>query len=916
MVGGGGSTGVFVGRSDELARVREVARGRGAVGRTLVVAGAPGAGRTTLLREAFRAFEGDLIWVTGSSSSGAEPWAAARNAGAAVRSVEDFARSGSTEIVTRGVQDGVAPNELGRQMTERYRAMPHRDRPVVVVADDFHRCDPFSLELLVFLAHRNHTFDVSYVLACPDHALPDDARDLDRLDLDGLGSEQTRVALGAWTGFAVPAPVAGDLRHRTDGNPLVLREAAEHLDREQLEGRRALPVRLTATAASLGAVAPVLGRLEPEELRTLACFGLGGPMPTVVLDRVGGPGPVGSLLDRHLLEAVPGGYRPSRTSLGWLAEAALPPAVRRSLATTLADAWSAVAPIRSALHAADGDATSDEVVTTGRRALAGAAPGSDDGQAEALAWAVVGHADPPTTHDWLELTARAERAGHLLDARDAFEQAVRALGVDEPDLSDLTRWRGFLSQVADDRTLAVPSTKLLSALELVSPAVVFETMTRTAWNSLLVGAHAQARTYLDRARQASRAARAGDRALWRLVEVGWQRTSGAARAETLREAALRWRDSSVDRSWYDDFLLVTVLLEAGAHAEARQQLFEAASTHRDAGRHAAYFLAAARLQLEVATWQVRTALRSAVELEALALPGPLHVRGLDPALVRLETLAGLPDGTLHDGEDVHGSEVPALERAHAERRLVEGRYAEAVVGLESLVRRQPPLPPEQRWLVLADLVEAQVAQGDLASAQQAHAAAGLPEPTGPATSAAAARAAGLVASSLEARPAFARALAASGSEDGLVERARTLLALARRLGPTSAGPEAEQVRHDAALHFAHLGLEGWHRHALALEWITPPADAQGQLLSSVLDDHEARIVSLLLLGKKNREVADRLYVSLRSLEKSLTRIYATLGVTSKAQMLALVRAGGTPGTSRPAAAARTGEEQPAEEQAG
>ena len=62
------------------------------------------------------------------------------------------------------------------------------------------------------------------------------------------------------------------------------------------------------------------------------------------------------------------------------------------------------------------------------------------------------------------------------------------------------------------------------------------------------------------------------------------------------------------------------------------------------------------------------------------------------------------------------------------------------------------------------------------------------------------------------------------------------------------------------------------------------------MLSTRLDEHETAVVRLLLLGQKNKEVADRLYVSLRSLEKTLTRVYAKLGVASKAQMLALVRA--------------------------
>ena len=879
----------FAGRADALARARAVAGARGPVGRTLLVTGPCGSGRTSLLRQALAGFEGDLMWMSGSRSSGSEAGAAVRNGGGAVRTVDDFARAGSGQLVEQALADGLPPAELGRLLAERYRTMPRRERPVVVVADDFHRCDPYSLQLLAFLAHRNHTFDVSYLLTCPDHDVPDGFADLDRLELDGLPVDEVRESLSRWTGTAVAVPVAAALTTLTDGNPLLLREVGAALTIDQLEGRRTLPVRVPASAASLDAVEPVLDGLETDELRALACFALGPRLPTVVLDRVAGPGSPGALLDRHLVEAFPGGYRVTRTALGWLAEARLGSVARRELAAALADAWSDLDPVRAALHATEAGGDPPGLLARGRRALAEEAPAADDRLAEVLAWAMVGHAEPPTTHDWLELTTRAERSGHLLDARDAFEQAVRAPVADEADLPALTRWRGFLSQAADDRALAVPSTTLLSALELVRPAVVFETMTRTAWNGLLVGAHAQARSYLDRARQASRSASAGDRALWRLVDVSWRRAVGSARAETLREAVLRWRDSSEGRSWYDDFLLVTVLLEAGAHADATQQLFEAASTHRHAGRHAAYFLTAARLQLEVATWQVADGLRSAAELDALALPRPVHVHGLGPALVRLETLAGLPEETLHREEGAYPSEVTALARARAERQLVDGWHREAAVGLQALSRHRPPLPPEHRWLVLADLVEAQVAQGELAAARQTLRAAGLGEPAD-VVDAVAARAAALVAPSLELRTAFARALSLAENEDGLVERARTLLAFARRLGQSGSSAEADQVRTEAALIFAHHGLDGWRRHALALAWQSSTDEGQGRMLSTRLDEHETAVVRLLLLGQKNKEVADGLYVSLRSLEKTLTRVYAKLGVASKAQMLALVRA--------------------------
>ncbi len=884
--------GALVGRDRALDRVRRVAENRGPTGRTLLVTGPPGSGRTSLLAAALEGFDGEVVWLSGTAPTGAAPWASLSDTCGTARSLPASLGSRDDQLVGATLTAGAATEEVARAHATRHRSLPRRDGAVVLVAEDVHRCDPPSLAALLALAHLNHTVDASVLLTCPSDTVPDGARDLDRLELGPLDDGAVRTALRSWTGSDVGPGVAATLAHLTHGNPRVLREVVGRLDPEQLAGRRALPLRLPLSAASAAVPARALDGLGTDELRALACFPLGRAVPTVVLERAVGLTAVGALVDATLLEPVPGGFRSTDALLGRVAEARLDQETRRGLAAALAEAWRGADPVRSALHAADAGASSSEVLDRARAALAGAAravSGADDRLAEALAWVVVGRAEPPTTHDWLVLSERAERAGHLADAQDAFERAVRDPLTDEDDLSALTRRRGFLSQVADDRALAVPGTGLVSSLEPARPAVVFETLTRTAWNCLLVGAHDQARVHLDRARQASRAARAGDRALWRLVDAGWQRATTGAGAEALREAALRWRDSAEDRPWFDDFLLVTTLLDAHAVAEARQHLVVAGSAHRHAGRLAHHFLLAARLQVELASGDVPAALGTARELALTDVAGPVHVRGLEPTLAHLETLADLAEGTL---VDVHGSasEATALARARAERLLVEGHPREAAVALRALLRLTPPLTEESRRAVVADLVEAQVAAGDLAGAQASFSRFTAPATAPAVTDAATVRAAALVAAPFETRRAFAHALVVAEEEEGLLGRARTLLALSRRLGATGAEDEAGRLREEAALVFAHHGVEGWARHARDAESPPQAAGAQDRLLDTRLDEHEAGIVRLLLLGQKNKEVAARLYVSLRSLEKSLTRIYAKTGVASKAQLLALVQA--------------------------
>lgn len=388
------SAGVVGSRAQALDRVRTVASNRGTIDRTVLVTGPRGSGRTTLLAEALADLDADLLWFVGSPTEGPVPWAAARSTAPAVRAV-GANHAGGRDLVDDAARGELSPAELGLLLAESYRSMPRRPRPVVVVGDDFQAADAESLELLLFLAHRNQTFDVSYVLACPDDDLPDAAADLPRVELGGLDQVAARDALAGWTGCDVTSPVAAVLTAATDGVPLLLREVGGQLSADQLEGRRALPTPLPATAATLAAVAPVLDRLASDDRRALAAFALGTGMPAGVLEQVAGPGAVGSLLRAHLVESVPGGYRPTRNALGWLADATLENADQRALAGALAAAWSALDPVRSALHAERAGGEDDEVLAVGRRTLATATPTTDDRLAEALAWAVVGHADPP-----------------------------------------------------------------------------------------------------------------------------------------------------------------------------------------------------------------------------------------------------------------------------------------------------------------------------------------------------------------------------------------------------------------------------------------------------------------------------------------------------------------------------------------
>ncbi len=113
------------------------------------------------------------------------------------------------------------------------------------------------------------------------------------------------------------------------------------------------------------------------------------------------------------------------------------------------------------------------------------------------------------------------------------------------------------------------------------------------------------------------------------------------------------------------------------------------------------------------------------------------------------------------------------------------------------------------------------------------------------------------------------------------ERARTLLTLGavqRRLRRRDAA--ALSVR-EALQRFDELGAPLWSQRARnALSRITVARRPE----SSELTDSERRVAELVASGMSNREVADALFVSVKTVETNLTRVYRKLGIRSRAQL--------------------------------
>jgi len=198
----------------------------------------------------------------------------------------------------------------------------------------------------------------------------------------------------------------------------------------------------------------------------------------------------------------------------------------------------------------------------------------------------------------------------------------------------------------------------------------------------------------------------------------------------------------------------------------------------------------------------------------------------------------------------------------------------------------------RQWRYLPDYVEALAATGQLdlaadrlARLEQWAAGAGTDWPA-----ALAARARGLLAGARgEREQALAALEAAAARHERLplpFDRARTLLALGAAQRRARRKREARASLEEAVAVFEALGAPLWAASAREeLGRISGRSGARGELTTS-----ERRVAELVADGRKNKEIAAALVVTPRTVEAHLTRIYAKLGVRSRAELATRIAA--------------------------
>lgn len=135
----------------------------------------------------------------------------------------------------------------------------------------------------------------------------------------------------------------------------------------------------------------------------------------------------------------------------------------------------------------------------------------------------------------------------------------------------------------------------------------------------------------------------------------------------------------------------------------------------------------------------------------------------------------------------------------------------------------------------------------------------------------------------EATALFERALSLPGVDDWPFERARVALAFGERLRKAKVTSVAREALLTALHIFEELGARPWAdragRELRATGWAV-----QRESGSAGLTPQESEVVHLAASGLTNKQIAERLHLSPRTVSGHLYRVFPKLGITTRAAL--------------------------------
>ena len=912
--------GIF-GRDAELRVIDAFLGAVPVAARALVLAGPAGAGKTTLLRAVSAQAAGREFTVLQTLPSPSDMRLAFAGLADLLSPELDRVLDGLSAPQQRAlgvallIQDAPREPLEPRAIATAFRSallVLARSAPVLVVIDDEQWLDPPTAAAAGFAFRRIEQEPVGLLcarrVARPDQPLPLDlgrARlPAELLPLGGLSPGALHHLLRTRLGTSFSHPTLRRIEAESGGNPFIALEIGRGLARRgsTRAGAGALPVPDTLS----GLVGERLGELPPAVTEVL---GMVAVMPDAPVGHYLAAGAAGADLDSAVLAGVlesdGGRLRFSHPLLASAVDAAIPPARRRDLhaiAARNASGPEARARHRALAAAGPSPAVAMELDGAAYVAEARGAPGTAAELLELAASLTPADRPDEARRRLLDAAGQLYLAGETHAAVTVLEQLVAAL----PPGPDRAEALGLLGRHLEDDFEA--STRLLDQALAEAGFDPARTADIRSFRSDLLwirGALPEARDEAHRA--LADAELAGDPALvaCALAQVflfDWMCGAEADEPQLQRSLELERRaDSLRDRTppsqsaaWYlastgrlgeAEAVLRRALARAEADgAEYRRadillRLSLLASSGGDSLRAAKLAATGLEIAEQLALTQLIAALLYAGGVAALQLGRADEVRAVAAQGLELSRAAGDPHYSCY-----HEALLGSLD-------LAAGAYPAAVARLLPLTDRLPPAgrsPARQR--VTTDAVEALIVTGELEEAGRLIAELER-GPGNPLTAAVTARCRGALAAARgqldEAVSELTTALRLHDQIDPQpIERGRTLLLLGtvQRRGQQRRAARAALA--EAISVFEDTGAALWAARAHAeLARLSGRAPGSGELTAT-----ELRVAELVCGGMSNKEAAAELFVTVRAVESTLTKVYAKLGVRSRTQLAGRLRA--------------------------
>lgn len=791
------------------------------------------------------------------------------------------------------------------------------EKPLLVVVDDAHWLDPSSFDALLFAARRFGADSVAILFACRDNEESSlAASGLDVVDLDGLGLSDARFLLA----HASPTPIAEDVERQlyelTRGNPLALLELPGALDEDVLRGTASLPEPV-----------PVGRRVEAAFARRVALLGGDARRALVIaaaapsdLDAVQaalasfdlGLGALVEAEDAGLLRLEEGEIRFRHPLVRSSVYQTATPSERRRAHAALAEALRA-RPDERAWHLGEATVGPDESVAAELERSATAARERSGFAASASALlraARLSESAPEQVRRLLEAARAASLGGRTVQAVELIEE-VLPRAMDPRTRAELLALRGQIAHLAGDtgaRTLldraatlieSVDRPRAVAILVLAVESSVFaaagEDVLRTAQRIAELASPTDVRQLFF-----------ANLTLSTGLMMNGRADEGRARATSALELA------RANEPVFDDVQLLAwsgvAAASIGKGDEARDFVRKASALARNQGALGALPFVlrfAARIDLSLGRWP--EAYASA--WEALELARETGQTGqLCDCLTVLATI-----------EAAQGKDEECLAHADESIRLADRlglsafqAYGENAKGLLALTRGQLPEAAMHvrrsielkglatHGLNAANLVEIQVRAGELDAARETYRTLIAPDAGGSnsAFRALSARARGLLAADSEFERHFVEALVDHAETTAPFEEARTRLCFGERLRRSAERRRGRVELYAAREAFEQLGAAPWaERAAKELRASGERLRRREEAAAPRLTPQELQIALAVAEGHSNRTVAAALFLSPKTVEWHLTRIYRKLNVFSRSELIHLFAGGHTSASS-------------------